>query len=238
VGKVRISVRDTGVGLEPQQVEQLFQPFNRLGKQSESEEGSGIGLVVSKRLVDLMGGAIGVESIPGEGSVFWVEFASAHAPTTSMAAELEADPARAASIAGGPLRTVLYVEDNPANLELVTQLVERRSDLRMISAPDASLGIHYARSCLPQVILMDINLPGMSGIEALEVLRADPSTSGIPVIALSANAVPRDIERALAAGFSNYITKPIVVGKFMNALDAALNESGTGGGSNPRELAC
>jgi len=238
VGKVRISIRDTGVGLEPQQVEQLFQPFNRLGKQSESEEGSGIGLVVSKRLVDLMGGAIGVESIPGEGSVFWVEFASAHAPTTSMAAEMEAGPARVASITGGPLRTVLYVEDNPANLELVTQLVERRSDLRMISAPDASLGIHYARSCLPQVILMDINLPGMSGIEALEVLRADPATSGIPVIALSANAVPRDIERALAAGFSNYITKPIVVGKFMSALDAALNESSAGGGPAPRELAC
>jgi signal transduction histidine kinase/CheY-like chemotaxis protein len=238
VGKVRISIRDTGVGLEPQQVEQLFQPFNRLGKQSESEEGSGIGLVVSKRLVDLMGGAIGVESIPGEGSVFWVEFASAHAPTTSMLAEVEAGPARSANITGGPLRTVLYVEDNPANLELVTQLVERRSDLRMISAPDASLGIHYARSCLPQVILMDINLPGMSGIEALEVLRADSSTSGIPVIALSANAVPRDIERALAAGFSNYITKPIVVGKFMNALDAALNESSAGGGSISRELAC
>jgi CheY-like chemotaxis protein len=117
---------------------------------------------------------------------------------------------------------VLYVEDNPANLELVSQLVARRSDLRLISAPDALLGIQYARACQPQVILMDINLPGMSGLEALEVLLADPATQHIPVIALSANAVPRDIERALAAGFFNYITKPIVVGKFMLALEAAL----------------
>jgi signal transduction histidine kinase/CheY-like chemotaxis protein len=219
-GTIRISIRDTGLGLEPQQLQQLFQPFNRLGKQSESEEGSGIGLVVSKRLVDLMGGAIGVESVPGEGSVFWVEFAAASAPASALPAASDALPEHHAS--GGPVRTVLYVEDNPANLELVSQLIARRSDLRLLSAPDAPLGIHYARTCQPQLILMDINLPGMSGLEALEVLQADPATAHIPVIALSANAVPRDIERALAAGFLNYITKPIVVGKFMLAIDAAL----------------
>jgi signal transduction histidine kinase/ActR/RegA family two-component response regulator len=222
-GTIRISIRDTGLGLEPQQLQQLFQPFNRLGKQSESEEGSGIGLVVSKRLVDLMGGAIGVESIPGQGSVFWVEFAAASAPASALPAASDALPVHQAS--GGPVRTVLYVEDNPANLELVSQLIARRSDLRLLSAPDAPLGIHYARTCMPQLILMDINLPGMSGLEALEVLQSDPVTAHIPVIALSANAVPRDIERALAAGFLNYITKPIVVGKFMLAIDAALSQT-------------
>jgi signal transduction histidine kinase/ActR/RegA family two-component response regulator len=223
IGSIRINIRDTGMGLEPQQLEQLFQPFNRLGKQSGSEEGSGIGLAMSKRLVDLMGGTIGVESSPGQGSVFWVEFAAASAPTASLAAITEAAPAHDGT-SGAPLRTVLYVEDNPANLELVSQLVARRGDLRLIGAPEASLGIVYARTCLPHLILMDINLPGMSGIEALEVLRADPVTAHIPVIALSANAVPRDIERALAAGFCSYITKPIVVGKFMLAIDAALSQ--------------
>jgi signal transduction histidine kinase/ActR/RegA family two-component response regulator len=221
-GTVRISVCDTGLGLEPAQLDELFQPFNRLGKQAEAEEGSGIGLVVSKRLVDLMGGTIGVASTPGQGSVFWVEFATANAPVFILPAAADAAAGHAALPSDGPLRTVLYVEDNPANLELVSQLVARRSDLRLISAPDALLGIQYARACQPQVILMDINLPGMSGLEALEVLLADPATQHIPVIALSANAVPRDIERALAAGFFNYITKPIVVGKFMLALEAAL----------------
>jgi signal transduction histidine kinase/ActR/RegA family two-component response regulator len=224
-GSIRIGIRDTGMGLEPAELVQLFQPFNRLGKHSESEEGSGIGLVVSKRLVDLMGGVIGVQSTPGEGSVFWVEFAAASAPQASPPIGSEVEAAHAGVMSGTAVRTVLYVEDNPANLELVAQLIARRPDLRMLSAPDASLGIHYARTCLPQVILMDINLPGMSGLEAMEVLRADPATAHIPIIALSANAVPRDIERALAAGFFNYITKPIVVGKFMLALETALLQS-------------
>ena len=120
---------------------------------------------------------------------------------------------------GTPLRTLLYVEDNPANLELVEQLVARRPDLRLLSAADGTLGIEYARACLPEVILMDINLPGISGIEAMKILRADPATAHIPIIALSANAVPRDIEKGLEAGFFNYLTKPIKVNQFMDALD-------------------
>jgi CheY-like chemotaxis protein len=168
-----------------------------------------------------MGGTIGVASTPGEGTVFWVEFATATAPAFTLPAA-DAIATLAASPGDAPVRTVLYVEDNPANLELVGQLIARRSDLRLISASDAPLGIQYARTWLPHVILMDINLPGMSGIEALEVLLADAATARIPVIALSANAVPRDIEHALAAGFFSYITKPIVVGKFMAALETAL----------------
>jgi CheY-like chemotaxis protein len=221
-GAVRIGVRDTGHGLSPEQVDQLFQPFNRLGKESGSEDGTGIGLVVTKRLVTLMGGAIGVTSTLGVGSVFWVEFKTAAAPQFSLPEAGHIATVRPQVPDGTPLRTILYVEDNPANLELVGQLIARRSELRMLSAADGTLGIQYARACLPEVILMDINLPGMSGIEAMKILRADPLTAHIPIIALSANAVPRDIERALDAGFFNYITKPIMVSQFMDALDVAL----------------
>jgi signal transduction histidine kinase/CheY-like chemotaxis protein len=220
-GSIRICVRDTGVGLAPEQLAQLFQPFNRLGKEASAEEGTGIGLVVTKRLVELMGGTIGADSVVGEGSVFWVEFPLTSAPQFALA-ESDAAAPKPQVADGTPIRTLLYVEDNPANLELVEQLVARRSDLRLLSAADGTLGIEYARACLPEVILMDINLPGISGIEAMKILRADPATAHIPIIALSANAVPRDIEKGLEAGFFNYITKPIVVGQFMEALDVAL----------------
>ena len=123
---------------------------------------------------------------------------------------------------GRPLRTLLYVEDNPANLELVEQLIARRPDLRLLAAADGDLGIEFARAYLPDLILMDINLPGISGIEAMRILRADPSTAHIPIIALSANAVPRDIQKGLDAGFFRYLTKPIKVNHFMEALDMAL----------------
>jgi PAS domain S-box-containing protein len=221
-GAVRISVRDTGFGLSPEQVEQLFQPFNRLGKEAGSEEGSGIGLVVTKRLVELMGGRVGVDSVVGQGSVFWAELALAQAPSFAVLEARDPDAAHVASRSGLPVRTVLYVEDNPANLELVEQLIARRADLRLLSAADGKLGIEYARACMPDVILMDINLPGMSGIDAMTFLRADRLTAHIPIIALSANAVPRDIQKGLDAGFFNYITKPIMVHKFMEALDGAL----------------
>jgi len=123
---------------------------------------------------------------------------------------------------GSPVLTLLYVEDNPANLELVEQLVQRRADLRLLSAADGIVGIALARAQLPDVILMDINLPGISGHEALSILRQDPVTAHIPVIALSANAMRRDIEKGLEAGFFSYLTKPIKVEEFMGALDVAL----------------
>jgi CheY-like chemotaxis protein len=219
---IRVSVRDTGAGLAAEQVAQLFQPFNRLGKEASAEEGTGIGLVVTKRLVELMGGTIGVDSVVGIGSAFWIELSLTSAP--QLAVREAEGPALVQPLMqlGAPLRTLLYVEDNPANLELVEQLIARRPDLRLLSAADANLGIEFARAYQPEVILMDINLPGMSGIAAMKILHDDPSTEHIPIIALSANAVPRDIERALEAGFFNYLTKPIKVDKFMDALDAAL----------------
>ena len=226
-GSIRISVRDTGAGLAPDQLAQLFQPFNRLGKEASVEEGTGIGLVVTKRLVELMGGAIGADSTVGVGSVFWIEMSLTTAPqlTTRDTEHPALVPPKVPD--GTPPRTVLYVEDNPANLELVEQLIARRTDLRMLSAADGNLGIEFARAYQPEMILMDINLPGISGVEVLRILRADPSTAHIPIIALSANAVPRDIAKALEAGFLNYLTKPIKVNEFMEALDMALDFSKT-----------
>jgi PAS domain S-box-containing protein len=220
-GNVRVSVSDTGAGLPPAKMAQLFQPFNRLGQEAGAEEGTGIGLVVTKRLVELMGGAIGVESTVGVGSVFWVELNAAAAPAV-MAEALVAVTAAPAIRRGGPLHSLLYVEDNPANLRLVEQLIARRGDLRLLTAVNGPLGIELARSAQPAVILMDINLPGMSGTEAMQILHRDPATAHIPVVALSANAIPSDIERGLEAGFFRYLTKPIVVNEFMAVLDVAL----------------
>ncbi|MDB5810716.1 MAG: Aerobic respiration control sensor protein ArcB [Betaproteobacteria bacterium] len=224
-GNIRISIRDTGAGLSPEKLAQLFQPFNRLGQEASAEEGTGIGLVVTKRLVELMGGVIGVESTVGTGSVFWVELNSASAPAFENAnREL---PAAAVTHVkhDAPLHTLLYVEDNPANLQLVAQLIERRSDMRLITAVNGPLGIELAYNVLPDVILMDINLPGMSGIDAMQILHNDPRTAHIPIVALSANAIPHDIEKGLEAGFFRYLTKPIKVNEFMETLDVALDHA-------------
>ena len=236
-GRIRISFKDSGAGLPPEKLEQLFQPFNRLGQEHGTEEGTGIGLVVSKQLVELMGGAIGVESTLGVGSEFWIELirdvTQQFVAENTLAAELAAENSLPAELAAqipvnGAQRTLLYVEDNPANLMLIEQIIESLPQLSMMSARDGNLGVAQARAHLPDVILMDINLPGINGFEALKLLRADPSTAHIPVIALSANAMPRDIEKGLEAGFLRYLTKPIKVNEFMKVLDDALKFTGTG----------
>ena len=222
-GRIRICVKDTGEGLTPDKLAQLFQPFNRLGQEANAEEGTGIGLVVCKRLVELMGGVIGVESTVGKGSVFWIELDLTAGATTRAPARPNPRPSpRRKSQADAQLRTLLYVEDNPANLMLVEDLIARRPDIRLLSARDGNRGIEIARASRPDVILMDINLPGISGIKALRILADDPATAHIPVIALSANAMPRDIEKGLEAGFFRYLTKPIKVNEFMDTLDVAL----------------
>jgi CheY-like chemotaxis protein len=163
-----------------------------------------------------------VESAVGLGSVFWFELNAAAAPQLVIDnAETSATP-QAQVERGAALRTLLYVEDNPANLMLVEQLIARRKDMRLLTARDGDLGIQLARDNQPEVILMDINLPGISGIEALRILRADPATAHIPIVALSANAMPRDIEKGLQAGFFRYLTKPIKVDEFMQTLDEVL----------------
>ena len=222
---IRISIQDTGFGMAAEQLAHLFQPFNRLGKESGTVEGTGIGLVVTKRLIELMGGAIGVDSTVGVGSVFWIEFKQATAPQFVPQNQEQRATDQPQTPAAAPLRTLLYVEDNQANLILVEQLLSRRADLRLLSAADGNLGIEFARAHRPDVILMDINLPGITGLDAMKILRADILTARIPIIAVSANALPRDIEMCLAAGFFDYLTKPIRLDAFERTIDLALQSS-------------
>jgi len=244
-GRIRISVQDTGEGLAPEKLNQLFQPFNRLGQEAGAQEGTGIGLVVCKRLMELMGGTIGVESTVGVGSLFWFELDGAvewdlgSDPGEPVPVELAQDELTNEPALNGELHTLLCVEDNPANLLLVERLIDRRPDIQMLTARDGRLGVEMAHAQRPDVILMDINLPGISGLTALRILADDPTTSHIPVIALTANAMPHDIEKGLAAGFFRYLTKPIIVGEFMSAIDAALehalNHAPAGAADPPHE---
>ena len=234
--RVRVSVQDTGPGLRPEQVQALFQPFNRLGQESGPVEGTGIGLVVTKKLVELMGGTIGVASTVGAGSVFFIELKSAEpvsAADRGLGEELESvseDRNEAA------IPALLYVEDNPANLTLVEEIIRFRSGLRLLSAPDARLGIELARAHRPRVILMDLHLPGMSGDDALKILRDDRRTAHIPVIAITAHAMPRDVAKGLAAGYFRYLTKPLLLDAFTEAIDSALTvASGSQARNDPSE---
>jgi CheY-like chemotaxis protein len=220
--RTRVSIKDAGAGLAPEKLTQLFQPFNRLGQETSAEEGTGIGLVMSKRVVELMKGVIGVDSTAGVGSVFWFELPLTPAPMPTAVRAAFDVVVQGQESTGRPLRYVLYVEDNPANLTLVEQLIGRRSDLCLLTAVNGTLGVELARASLPDVILMDINLPGISGVDALKILREDPTTAHIPIVALSANAMPRDIKRGLEAGFFRYLTKPIKLNEIMDTLDVAL----------------
>jgi len=214
---VRISVTDTGPGISPERQAQLFQAFNRLGAECTEVEGTGIGLVITRRLVERMGGSIGVEGTPGVGSTFWVELPRAEAAPSPAVDE-------AVSHVAGPTAesVVLYVEDNPANLRLVEQLLARRPGIRLLAAHTPSLGLDLAAACRPDLVLLDINLPGMDGHEVLRRLRALPDAGQVPVIAVTANAMPRDVERSLAAGFSDYLTKPLDISRFFEAMDRLL----------------
>lgn len=222
-GRIRVSIKDTGAGLNPEQIAQLFQAFNRLGQEAGGVEGTGIGLVVAKRLVELMGGLIGVESTVGVGSMFWFELVSIGEPNLSEDDDVVALPKPQPHVKRGVrLHTLLYIEDNPANLKLVEQIIARYPDLHLLTAVNGNSGIEIARGSQPNVILLDINLPDIDGFEVLKIIHADPATAHIPIVAISANAMPRDIIKGLEAGFFRYITKPIKVNEFMDALDVAL----------------
>ena len=221
-GRVRISVRDTGMGLDGEQVALLFQPFNRLGQEGGTEEGSGIGLVVTKRLVELMDGHIGVSSEAGVGSTFWIELRAAASVPEPVSPGLPRPDLAGALLDNSAPVTLLYVEDNPANLTLVEEIVRYCPQLQLLTARDGRLGVEMARSHLPQLILMDINLPHINGTDALQLLRADPRTAHIPVIALTANAMPGDVERSMAMGFYRYLTKPINLEEFTEAINSTL----------------
>ena len=216
----RISVRDTGRGIPAERMNELFQPFNRLGAEGGTIEGTGIGLVITRRLVEMMDGRVGVESRLGEGSTFWIEL-----PKQATAARLDPpessrDSQDCAIASAGPRRNVLYIEDNPSSLRLVNHLLERhRPQFALTCAHTPELGFDLARAERPELILLDLNLPGTDGFEVLQALQADAELKDVPVIALTINAMPQDIERGMAAGFAAYLTKPIDVPQLLAAID-------------------
>jgi len=225
---LRISVRDSGYGIPESRRDEVFVPFSRLGAEGGAIEGTGIGLTIAKQLVELMDGRIGFDSVAGQGSTFWLELPLAD--ELAEAAELRA--ARRcgldADLVSAPekrVRTLLYIEDNPANMSLMQHIIGRMARLKLITAHNAELGLELAATRQPDMIILDINLPGMDGFGALKHLQQDALTRTIPVIALSANAMPRDIERGLAAGFALYLTKPIRVNEVRAAIQKMLGNS-------------
>jgi signal transduction histidine kinase/ActR/RegA family two-component response regulator len=215
---LQLRVSDTGRGLTPQQRERLFVPFERLDAEERRIPGTGIGLALSRRLVELMHGTIGVESEPGVGSTFWIRLALAQ-PHAEVGPPALPDGARTAAPAVAVRRDVLCIEDNPANLRLIESIFTHRSDIRLLSAIAPGLGLELARTHRPALILLDINLPDMDGYAVMQCLRESEATRHIPVVAVSANAMPRDIERGRAAGFAEYLTKPLDVARLLQVVD-------------------
>jgi signal transduction histidine kinase/ActR/RegA family two-component response regulator/uncharacterized membrane protein len=222
-GKLRISVTDTGSGLTAAQTAQLFSAFNRLGAENGSTEGTGIGLVITKRLTEMMGGQIGVHSVPGQGSTFWIEFVRDQARQDAPRAS-STQPG-ALSSAAGKGHEVLYIEDNPANLRLVALALAHRPHINLHTAHEPELGIELAQAKRPDLILLDINLPGINGFEVLRRIRINPRLSRVPVVAVSAKAMPGDVERGRAAGFDEYLSKPIDIEQLLATVDRFLSES-------------
>lgn len=220
-GMIRIGIKDSGLGLSAEKLDHLFQPFNRLGQEKGLNQGTGIGLMISKELVELMGGNIGVSSTVGLGTEFWVEFVNA---STRQILNVKTVSQKSKSLqqTKSSKHVLLYVEDNPANLMLVEHIIESHPNISILTASDGNMGIALARAHLPDAILLDINLPGISGFETLQILHSDKTTADIPVLAISANALPQERDLALKAGFCCYLTKPIKVNAFMNELYKAL----------------
>ncbi len=223
-GRLRISVRDTGPGIPPEQMERLFIPFDRLGAEQTGVEGTGLGLTLSKRLVELMDGTLGVDSTVGQGSTFWVEMALAESSVARLDQDLKNVLAPAASPASKETRTVLYIEDNLSNLELLQRLLAHRPGIRLLPAMQGRLGLELAREHRPDLILLDLHLPDVQGDEVLRRLREDPETRRIPVVIISADAMPVQINRLMAAGARAYLTKPLDIKKFLDLLYEILRE--------------
>jgi PAS domain S-box-containing protein len=221
--RLRIGVTDTGPGIPAEHRAELFQPFNRLDAKNSEIEGTGIGLTITRNIVELMGGSVDVESEVGVGSSFWIELPLESLPVSNYGHEQAAvDSAIPAQSGGAAEHTVLYIEDNPSNLKLVAQILSRRKHIKLLTAHAPELGIELALTHRPELILLDINMPGMDGYQVLEVFKAEASLKAIPVVAITANAMPRDIKRGKAAGFADYLTKPLDVARFLAVLDSNL----------------
>ena len=216
-GRMQVTVTDTGAGIDAASLERLFTPFERLGAEQSSVEGTGLGLALSKRLVDAMGGDIGVRSQPGHGSSFWIELEVTSSPGVEAPA---AEVAPAVPVPDdGSRRTILYIEDNLSNVQLVERIVERRPQVELLVAMQGQLGLELARQHEPDLVLVDLNLPDIDGETVLRRLRAEPRMRDVPVVVLSADATPGQIARLRAAGADDYLTKPFDVARFLRLVD-------------------
>jgi signal transduction histidine kinase/CheY-like chemotaxis protein len=218
---VIVSVRDSGVGIPADRMAELFQPFNRLGRETSALPGAGIGLTVSRRLTEAMQGRLEATSREGEGSCFTLHLPPARLDASMTAPEVTASDAL---IAPGETVTLLYVEDNPSNIALMRHVVAALGSIHLHVAETGPEGLSLARDLRPDVILLDINLPGLNGFELKARLDADPLTQGLPVLALSASAMPTDIARGKAAGFRDYLTKPLDIRALAHALNRAASD--------------
>ncbi len=216
---LRINITDTGRGIDAANIDLLFQAFNRLGAENSAIEGSGIGLTITRQLMQLMAGTVGVDSVVGTGSTFWLELPFAQFETHDKVPEQNQLQAQ---LVFGKKQRILCIDDNRVNLKLISQMLNRRDNLEVLTAPSPQLGIELALAQSPDLILLDINMPDMDGYQVLEILKSDPQLKSVPVFAVSANAMPRDIERGLAAGFTQYLVKPLDVYVLLKIVDDTL----------------
>jgi CheY-like chemotaxis protein/nitrogen-specific signal transduction histidine kinase len=218
-GFCRISIRDTGTGIDEAFLPKLFEPFERAVPDGGGIEGSGIGLALAKRLVEAMGGQIGVETTMGQGSVFWFDLPAAGSLTEEAQSTGSLQKEENAADVDTTRYTVLTIEDNPANQRLIRKMLASRPAVSLLETDNAEDGFELIRNCKIHLVLMDIHLPGMDGFEALAQLRSAVETAALPVIAISANALQSEVERALAAGFVAYLTKPVDVTRLLEQID-------------------
>ena len=223
-GMVRVVLADDGIGIPEDKQERVFQPFHRAGQETGPIEGTGIGLAISKRLAELMGGAVGFRSTEGQGSEFWIDIPAHQPEAGALAGERQKQPAGGTSLSGphGPRYVVVYIEDNPSNIAFMEDLIADFDRVDLVTAPTAEIGIEIVRARRPDAVIMDINLPGMSGFEATRRLREWPETRDIPVVALSAAAMVRDKAKVEGAGFYRYLTKPVKADELATVLEELL----------------